>query len=340
MKENKKDFIGISHVNAMYYFGDDSYLVEGAKKILDLGFSTIKIFICSRYREYYRHNATWENYSSPTELVQSRLFKEVLDMDFSCIILETYSYRTDNLDVLGYWDEALSEDQKKIEYDTMYELTSYILEAYKETQKTFIFQNWESDWSLLGETNPDILPTDHAIANCIDWTNIRQDAVNHAKSIFTGSGVEVYHALEVNLVKKAMEGKKCATNDVIPFTYCDFYSYSSYDTSVEGACFEKALDYLLKIIGTNKNSGKSQLYIGEFGIPENEFTHKQIEVSLKTVIEISKKKNLPYVVYWQLYDNEAIMGKNDEPGDCRGFWLIKPSGTKSFALTLLKNNFI
>ena len=41
--------------------------------------------------------------------------------------------------------------------------------------------------------------------------------------------MKVFHAAEVNLVDIAMQGRPSVTNDVLPHTHCDLYSYSAYD---------------------------------------------------------------------------------------------------------------
>ena len=54
---------------------------------------------------------------------------------------------------------------------------------------------------------------------------------------------------------------------------------------------------------------------------------------VKSVTEICRAKGIDYILYWQLYDNEvydpsvSVYDQTDE--NCRGFWLVTPSGRKT-----------
>jgi len=145
-------------------------------------------------------------------------------------------------------------------YDEFYSITKDILTKQKGTGKTFIIQSEnEMDWSMLGtadlSNNPE--PTDLTIQNAITFWNTIQKAIDDAKKDNIVQGVYVYHGCEVNMVKRAMEGKKTATNNVIPYTHCDLYGYSAYDTMLADdnmSTFLAALNYL-----SNKSNGSSSL---------------------------------------------------------------------------------
>jgi hypothetical protein len=146
--------------------------------------------------------------------------------------------------------------------------------------------------------------------------------------------VTVAHAAEVNLVVRGMQGKKSMVNDVLPKTHCDLYSYSTYDSSLseDAAPFKAALDYLKAKAPDSALFGADNVYVGEFGVPENDFTTARHVKIIKSNTETALAWGARYIVYWQLYCNE----KRGEPkpgkignGDCRGFWLIRPDGSKS-----------
>ena len=67
---------------------------------------------------------------------------------------------------------------------------------------------------------------------------------------------------------------------------------------------------------------------------------KVIEAVMKKTVEVGLYKNCPYIIYWQLYCNEFLNPDAVAPvtlnSDMRGFWLIKPDGTKSWHYDYLK----
>jgi hypothetical protein len=166
----------------------------------------------------------------------------------------------------------------------------------------------------------------------IGWLNARQDGVFMAREEVGCHGVTVLHAAEVNLIARAMEGKTTVTNDVIPHTHCDLYSYSAYDTCLHGdpQKLRDALDYLASKAPDSKLFGSRNIYIGEFGAPENQYDQLKI---VKCTVETALDWGARYIVYWELYCNEPKeKGRESESrptnDDMRGFWLIRPDGTK------------
>jgi hypothetical protein len=324
-----EDFIGVTHAGAKYGFGTINSLCEGALRVQELGSKTIKLFFCPGYDDLYRFNTQWDKHDTLISLAQSDYFRQVFDMDFHTFILETFPLETQHF---GHWRENFSDEFRDAEYKAIYETACYFLTTYQGTNKTFIFQNWETDWAILEGSklgDREANPEPQAIKNCINWTNTRQNAVNQARKDSMAEGVQVYHALEVNNVGRAVNGKPCVTNSVVPHTYCDLYSYSAYDTTTEGQGFEDALDYLLATIPPSATLGKKNLFLGEFGVPNNEVSDEKTVEIIDWIVRLCREKGLRHAVYWELYDNVAVEGKSDEPGDCTGYWLIKPSGAKA-----------
>jgi len=231
-------------------------------------------------------------------------------------------------------------------YDEFYSITKDILTKQKGTGKTFIIQSEnEMDWSMLGtadlSNNPE--PTDLTIQNAITFWNTIQKAIDDAKKDNIVQGVYVYHGCEVNMVKRAMEGKKTATNNVIPYTHCDLYGYSAYDTMLADdnmSTFLAALNYLSNKSNGSSSFGKKNIYISEAGIPANEIgwgepkSVSTISRAVKTAFDFG----IPYFNYWQLYDNECSV-YNPVNEQCRGFWIRKPSGDLSPVYTQVFSNY-
>jgi len=174
-------------------------------------------------------------------------------------------------------------------------------------------------------------PDPTAIQGMIDWLNARQDGVEQARQAVGMDGVTVVHAAEVNLVARAVEGKITATNNVLPHTHCDLYSYSCWDTVSDPKKFREALDYLASKAPESKLFGNKNIYVGEFGAAENVRggPEKQLEI-VKNSLETALDWGARYVVYWELYCNEPKEKFEGRPknSDMRGFWLVRPDGTK------------
>lgn len=69
----------------------------------------------------------------------------------------------------------------------------------------------------------------------------------------------------------------------------------------------------------------------EFGLPENDRSAEQVRHVTASVIDTALDWGCPYVVYWQLYCNEARRQPVRDNADVRGFWLIRPDGSRSDA---------
>lgn len=329
--------VGYSHVNSLYYFGSEPYMVEGAKRILDTGSRVIKLWFNSACPEYYAFNDSWPKFNTLVELAEAPSFKKVFAMPFKVYILTAYPPGKE----AHYWRDGMSEAKKKAETDAFDAITTHLLTTYKGTGKTFVLQHWEGDWSIGRPTAPgndDWMPDPKAVQGMIDWLNARQDGVERARKKLNVQGCHVYHAAEVNKIDIALNGKKGAVVDlVIPKTHCDLYSYSAYDTSIPQRQFKQALEYYAARAPDSKAFGAKNVFIGEYGIPENEFPPKMFQEVIQNTTQTALDFGCPYVVYWQLYCNELkkeAQGK-EKPvkrnEDCRGFWLIRPDGSKSWA---------
>lgn len=327
------NFIGVNFINPQYGFNGQNCILEAGARLEELGTKSVKFYLSPNYKTYYEPNMTWADYSSPTQLVQDPSFDALIRMDFNTLFIGAYTF-TENL-YATYWFNSLTDEQKQNEYQAMYDLTYYLCTTYQNTGKTFILQNWEGDWSTMAAPNPATDPSDEVLARMTEWINIRQDAVNDARAAANAPGVRVYHALEVNLVDKAVSGGKTVTNNVIPNTYCDYYSYSAYDTEMDPEKFGAALDYLKLKASQNRNGGKSRVYVGEFGLPQNEFGTRKVLQTIQDVTEISREKGIDYVLFWQLYDDgvyDLTIPKSQQTDEnCRGYWMVRPSGSKTAA---------
>jgi len=322
------EVLGVTHVDGQYYFGTEDFLNEGADRLLSLGTRVIKVWF-TNLSSVYPWNSAWPAMSTMADRAQAPYFQELFAKPFKTFILEAHS------DV-SYFNDGMTEQEKLDEQQAFYDLSVYLLNTYRNTGKTFVLQHWEGDWLIRGHYNANIDPTPTAIQGMIDWLNARQAGVNQARQEYGQEGVRVYHAAEVNIVVKSMsEGKPNLVNSVLPYTNLDLVSYSSWDSTLgyigQPSVFRDALDFIADNMPDSPDFGDRNVYLGEYGMPHNEYSAGQIRQLLSDTTHTALSWGCPYVVYWQLYCNEIASGGGPAPvsenWEVRGFWLIKPDGT-------------
>ncbi len=185
------------------------------------------------------------------------------------------------------------------------------------------------------------------------------DAVKPAPSEVEGmtatrqQGVHVYHAAEVNRVVQSMRtGFPSLTNKVLPHTHVDLVSYSAWDAAAEHYDDPQVLHDALDFIAANAPAsadlgsqtqsfafggpvGHRNVYVGEFGMPENVYSLDKVQTAIPNAVRTALDWGCPYIVYWELYCNELKDPTAKPPVKSndvvRGFWLIRPDGTKTWA---------
>jgi len=333
------DVLGVTHVAGRYHLTDKDFLNEGADQILALRSRVIKVWFYGKRHEHpdsvYPYNSDWPKVESLAEGAQSPYFQKLFSKPFTTYILVVTALgRQDN-----YWRNGVTQEQKQDEQRQFYELTRFLLKTYKGTGKTFVLQHWEGDWMIRGSVDEKIDPSPMAIQGMIDWLNARQAGVNQARKETGQDGVRMYHAAEVNRVVSSMRnGKINVVNAVLPHTKLDLVSYSAWDSALEHyqkpQVLREALDFIAANMADSNDFGNKNVYLGEFGIPENLYTLEQIQKAIPNSVQTALAWGCPYIVYWQLYCNELKDNKERPPvrsnDAVRGFWLIRPDGSKSW----------
>jgi hypothetical protein len=330
-----RDVLGVAHAAGRYNFTGEDFLNEGADRILELGSRVIKIFfVPSNIQTLYDFNSDWSPLPvDVVELAQRPYVQTLFAKPFSTIILEITPAT-----VSPQFFDGLDAGEAAAEHDQMYRLAKYLLTAYADSGKTFILQNWEGDHILFQGLAPGAKPDAKRIKGMIQWWNVRQDAVEQARREVGSHGVQVLHAAEVNFLADAMAGKVTATNNVLPFTHCDLYSYSSWDIGFTPAQLTKALDYLKSKAPDSALFGHDNVYLGEFGMAKDHGAPDgQRFEYVRELMEAAIGWGVRYAVYWQVYCNEALQTYTGRPGneDLRGFWLIRPDGEKAPSWNIL-----
>lgn len=246
-------------------------------------------------------------------------FETLLDMPFSYYF---FWYRSQS----GSWKKGFSDKNKQEEYDATYKFTKYLLRRNSGTNKTFFLGHWEGDWYIIPNYNTGIDAPESAIQSMIEWLNIRQKAVDDAKRDTAHDKVQVYVYTEVNRVRDAMvNGKKRVVNCVLPNTNVDYVSYSAYDMQkLSQEEVNKTLDYVESMLPEKKEPAGKRVFIGEFGIQAKkvDFDGDKHESKNREIILKFLKWGCPFILYWEMYNNEVKNGNQE------GFWLINDKNEK------------
>jgi hypothetical protein len=123
-----------------------------------------------------------------------------------------------------------------------------------------------------------------------------------------------------------------ATNDVVPLTHADLYSYSSWDVDFDPGALAAALDYLASKAPPSALFGRRNIYLGEFGAAKDQVPdNAERPAVIRRLTAAALGWGVRYAVYWELYCNEParpFLGRPDNQ-DMRGFWLIRPDGVRT-----------
>lgn len=355
-----QEVLGVTHAGGQYCLTDKPFLKEGADAIYELGTKCIKLWF-EHAGKKFPYNSQWpediENYNS-LELAKTPYFQEVFGMPFKVYCLE-FSDATVN------WKDGLSADEKLKVYNNLYDLAKYFLQTYKGTGKTFIIQNWEGD----GHLNAKNLSTAQqpvAIQGMIDWTNTRQAAISQARKDVGCDNVVVALAFEFNYVLVSNNNPPFVIDEVVPKTNCDLYSYSSYSSRQPATLGQivQRLNYIKTKTPPSELYGEHNLMIGEFGFEErgpwpygskpisDDTTGEAQLYSIKGQLDYLLDFGVNYIFYWQIYCNGEVddSGRESlstepqglrelEAKNLKGYWLIRPDGTKPPVYDYMKSLF-
>ncbi|HWN44142.1 MAG TPA: hypothetical protein VNW71_18100 [Thermoanaerobaculia bacterium] len=324
-----RDVLGSAHVAGRYNFSDEDFLNEGADRLLELGTRVIKVWFQLEASSAYPFNSDWGTPAADlAELARKPYYRRLFDKPFSTYILVISSASTTGS---SQWLDGMTPEEAGAEREHVYRLARHLLVTYAGTGKTFVLQNWEGDHLLrqgLAGGDPDPV----RIQGMIDWWNARQDGVEQARREVGLREVMVAHAAEVNLLAQAVEGKVTATNDVVPFTRADLYSYSSWDAGFDRRRLTQALEYLQTKAPDSELFGERNIYLGEFGaVPDQVGEGVNLRKRIQGLADAALGWGVRYAVFWQLYCNEPKHEYEGRPriSDMRGFWLIRPDGSRA-----------
>jgi len=348
---------GIAHVAGNYGFTQNNFLIEGAQKISSLGSESIFVYLTPRFRSQYPDQSAnqWPS-ADPSDLAhlaQTAPYAKVFNMNFQTIVLTTYSFAN----AYGVVGMAGSPGRLQAEESEFYHLTKYLYSHFKGSRKTFILKNWEGDWIGLGQGNTTGNIPAGTVQDMTAWFTARQNGVTRARNEANDTSMQVLNAVEVNRVLDyTQKGLTRVINAVVPNVGADMVTYSSYDSTVVGSDAQTVDKNLTLALNTIKQLapdplglGMKRILISEYGLYENQLKGDATWRS-KAILNTAKNAGIAGAFLWNLYDNECLEpngqpapvdvnpGNPARPGDsnCRGLWVVRPDGSDSSVLSVLK----
>jgi hypothetical protein len=350
---------GIAHVAGNYGFTNDNYLVEGAQRISQLGSDSIFVYLTPWYRSQYPDKGTvnWPatDPANVAQLAQTSPYDTVFNLPFKTIVLTVYTFA--NKDYLPGF--AQSPQMQSAEQNEFYQLTKYLYSRFSGTGKTFILKNWEGDWLGLGGQGSSTtvnIPA-NTVQDMIAWLKARQAGVTQARNEANDSSVTVLNGTEVNRVLDySQQGLTRVINAVVPQVSADMVTYSSYDSTAVGTdaasmeqSMNQALQTIEKLAPDPMGLGNRRILISEYGLFENQLPDPN-NWRVQAILSTASKAGIYGAFLWDVFDNscnqpsgqpaavDTSVGSPARPGDsnCRGTWAVRPDGSTSPAISVLK----
>lgn len=341
------DRLGTTHYDGHYFLMNKPYLVEGAEAIHRLGMNVAKFWLREDKLPGYDYNSDWQIPLDArlVDVLRHKYYVEALALPFRTVAFEVFplSQKAGYLD----YESDFADEEKQF-----HEVTEYLLKTYAARDITFILQHWEGDWMLRGQEGKtwSTLPADELKRRCdgfVRFLAARQRGVERARREAGTTRAKVYHAAEVNRVWDGTKGIPTLTTHVLPHVALDLVSWSSYDGMDSAVNAWLGIELIRQHMKPSPAFGKSTVFIGEIGKPENTGAkQKEIVEWWDRALGVFFALDIPWIIHWELYCNEPKDGtKSDrrprKAEELRGFWLIRPDGSLSYSgeylVSLLKN---
>ena len=334
--------LGTQAIGGPYQHTKGNRLIEQAENVRGMGSNLLKISLAQGAAPNYGSAEAARGAKTTLDYVKAApAVQQALDMDFTYYQAWVHSF-TD-----AKWRDGVSMAEARAYYDEMYALTEWLLQRYSGTGKVFMLGNWEGDWLLLGRQNRELDPSPTAVEGMIAWMKIRQLAVDTARAKVAHKDVEVYHYIEVNLVKKAMAGRASIAHSVLAEANPDLVSYSAYEAIKQSVKpdlmsirqpLEQTLAYLEAQLPPKEGLPfKRRVFIGEYGYHADKskpLTVKQQYMKSRFVMQSAIALDVPFALIWQMYNNEYA-----ENGTSKEMSLIDEGGRKR-ALYVLHQTYL
>ena len=321
-------FTGAAHV-AGKYPSSASFLTTGFNAIKALGpnLTAVKLYLSPAYTTDYPGQTWGGSYTSVAALAADPAFAAIFSDDqVTTYFLNVFTFSTG---ITNPWINTVPDSLLSGERAEIQALAAYLLTTYAGSGKTFIIQNWEGDWALIGSFIPTDYVPPYRPERMAAFLRARQQGIEAAKASAGAAGCRVLFAMEVNRV---LDDGRRVHADVLPLIKPDLVSLSAYEAintwgSDMGDTVANIDTLLRRVVARVRASSDCPIYIGEYGFPELEVpVWFDTGEAIEQVVDTAAALGLLGHIYWQVYDNEEI-----SPGVPRGYYLVKPNGDQSAA---------
>jgi len=300
--------------------------IYGTDTIRDLGFDTAKIYLTPTYATVYPNQNFGSTPTNLTELAQTAPMVHILgDITLPRIVITTYTFaNTVNSPLTDLTPTNLAN-----EYTEIYNLCVHLLSTY--SNKTFILQNAEGDWELLGNVDPGATLDSTKLGRYAAFMKKRIEAVRAAQ-LATSTTSTVQLAIEMNRVldnfgyRLYRDVLSKAMPDLISLTIYESINTWTNQAGTEAAIEANLTETVRKIRHALGNT--IPIYIGEFTWPQDEssFTSHNLNVPalMDKVISVAESLGIKGAIWWQCFDNES-----QSPGVPRGFGMYDRNGNSN-----------
>lgn len=332
--------LGCAHVAPKY---GDGTLDGGSDDVAGEGFTCIKLHMSPLYVTEYPGTTWGSTPTTLTELAQTTPFAAVFgDARLTTFVLNVWTFVNDTDNP---WIAAASNDtggagraNLDAEEAEVKALAAHLLATYPG--KTFIVQQSEVDWALLGEASESARLDAEVPPSRVDraaaFFKRRQRGIEQARQeAAPTTTAKVLHGIEVNLVLDDWDVR--FHRDCLAAVAPDVVGFSSYESIIAPvalggaqAAMEVEIDRRLRAAHALVQDVMPgvQTYIGEFAWPEAEswFASQSLDVDslVGRVVDTAAALGMLYCVFWTYRDNEE-----QSPGVPRGFYVRLPNGSLS-----------
>jgi hypothetical protein len=307
------EMLGVTHVGGHYRFATpgtelepESFLVEGAKHVRNIGARHLFVYLSPQYRTDYPFG-DFDNavYASLTALAESPPYRELFALPFTTFVLTAYTFAN--------WLWIQSRGQAgSVSFDAdgereeLAELVRHLGANYPG--KHFILKNWEGDWQMKLSYDLDAVASPQQVSEFVEWMRARHAGITQGRE--TSEATNVKHAIEFNLIHHAQRELPSMLASVIPQADSDLIAYASWWSLARGNDTERTVHDDLTFIRNLSGVGGRPLIVTEFGLS---YTEPDLDRRTTSAVMAFSRSETPMALYWQIFDNGpdlALVGRD------------------------------
>lgn len=303
----------VAHVGGLYpdrtVQGDFLSYGFGLCKGLGPNMKTVKLWLSSAYATDYPHQTWGDTYTTLAGLAADPAFAAIwADAQVTTYLLGTFAFTdgiTNQWIINGVNPTYLAAVKAEVQALCTYLLTNF-------SGKTFVIQNWEGDWALMGSTTPTDYVAKDRCQSMAAWLRARADGVAAARAAVPSSTSTVLMAVELN---RTFDPQRRVVRDVLPYVPCDLVSISAYEcinpafSASDMTAAKASINSLLReeIAAIRQSKPGIGVYIGEYGWPiEEQPGFWSMSQAIQQVMDTCNALSLnTWACIWQILDNAS-----------------------------------